>query len=119
MIATATPKKRKRNDPEKRVQSAIKRNLKTLGFSVMDLSQPRRSMMPLGLPDLYVRHQGWQIRLWIEVKAPNRKKQKAGGLSFEQLTWIRDEREAGGNVCVAYSLDDVLEALKALGAPIS
>src|SRR5690606_42121780 len=60
---------RRRGAPEKRVQAAIRRALSVLGFQVYDLTQPRATKMPIGLPDLYARHRGWRIRLGGEVKA--------------------------------------------------
>lgn len=110
---------RKRDTPEKRVESAIIRNLKKLGFRVTKTSQPRPSMITLGVPDLYVSHWRWKVRLWIEVKAPSRRTEKNGGLTTDQVQWARDERAAGGDVMVAYSMDDVVEALKLRGVPIT
>jgi len=103
---------RRRGAPEKRVQAAIRRALSVLGFQVYDLTQPRATKMPIGLPDLYARHRGWRIRLWIEVKAGRRQPTPA------QAAWIADEREAGGHAIVARSVGDVLDALRELGAPI-
>lgn len=103
---------KRRRSPEKQTQRAIVNNLRTMGFRVSDLTQPRRTMMPLGLPDLYVSHGRFHFRCWIECKAPERRTQKNGGLSTEQLQWIRDERAAGGDVIVAYELNDVLDGLR-------
>ena len=110
--------KRRRNQPEKRTERAIINGLRTLGFRVTKTSQPRRTMMTLGTPDLYATHSRWKVRTWIEVKHEGRRREKNGGLSFDQICWIRDEREAGGCVIVAYSLADVISELKKLGAPI-
>ena len=103
---------RRRGAPEKRVQGAIRRALSVLGFQVHDLTQPRATMLPIGLPDLYARHTGWRVRLWIEVKAGRRQPTPA------QAAWIADEIAAGGHAIVARSVDDVLRALREMGAPI-
>lgn len=102
----------RRGAPEKRLQWEIRRALETLGFDVTSTSQPQRAMMTAGIPDLYVRHPGWQIRLWIEVKAGRNKPTPA------QLAWHEAERAAGGVVVVAYSVEDVLRVLVEMGAPI-
>lgn len=105
--------KKRRNQPEKQVQREITKNLRMLGFDVNDLSQPRRTMLPRGLPDLYVRHGRWKIRLWIECKAGR------GRPSFDQVAWHEEERAAGGTVVVAWCWSDVLQELLRMGAPLS
>ena len=110
--------KRRRNQPEKRVERATINALRTLGFRVTKTSQPRRTMMTTGVPDLYASHTRYRLRVWIEVKHEGRRREKHGGLSPDQLAWIRDEREAGGLVIVAYSLADVVAELKKMGAPL-
>ncbi len=52
---------------EKRIQYDIKKNLKTAGFSVWDMSQPRATKQTPGFPDLFVCGHG-RI-LFIECKA--------------------------------------------------
>lgn len=96
---------------EKVVQSRIAKALRDLGFTVNDLTQPRRTMMPLGLPDLYVRHPRFG-RFWVEVKRPGEKPRPT------QLAWHEDERACGGTVIVATSVADVLDGLRAAGVPI-
>lgn len=98
--------------PEKRLQHQIRRALETLGFDVTSTSQPQRAMMTAGIPDLYARHPRWKLRLWIEVKTPR------GRVRPAQAAWIEAERAAGGHAIVARSLGDVLDALRAAGAPI-
>ena len=70
-------------------------------------------MLPLGLPDLYVRHAGWRIRLWLEVKT------ERGRLSDWQAAWIERERAAGGHAAVVRSVKDAIHALRQAGAPIT
>ena len=98
--------------PEKAVQAAVTAALRAMGFAVSDLSQPRASMQTPGIPDLYAQHPGWGIRLWVEVKA------RRGRTSAAQDRWHDAERRAGGTVVVARSAGDVVDALRALGAPI-
>src|SRR5512136_52723 len=102
-----------RAQPEKAVQRAIVRGLRTLGMTVQDLTQPRRTMMPAGLPDLLAWHTGWKIHLWIEVKAGRNMPSPA------QLAWHHEARAVGMNVTLAWSLGDVLDELVRLGAPIT
>ena len=92
--------------PEKAIQADILKELRRLGCYAADMSQPRRSMMPLGLPDIYWRHEGWGVHGWIEVKAPT------GRLTTHQRAWHEGERAAGGNVAVAYSVGDALRAVE-------
>lgn len=102
----------RRSAPEKAVQRAVADALARMGFRVSDLSQPRASMQTPGLPDLYAHHPRWRICLWVEVKAPR------GRLSPTQAAWHEAERAAGGTVVVARSAADLIEPLRALGAPI-
>ena len=104
--------RRGRAAPEKRLQWEIRRELQKLGCEVCDMTQPRATMLPLGLPDLYARHPRWKLRLWIEVKTPR------GRVRPAQAAWIEAERAAGGHAIVARSVGDVLDALRDLGAPI-
>lgn len=98
---------------EKHVERDIMRALETMGFDVSKTSQPRPSMVRIGIPDLYARHPRWGIRLWIEVKRPG-----IGRLSAAQRHWIEVEREAGGLAIVADSVADLLDHLRAMGAPV-
>ena len=98
--------------PEKRLQWEIRRELQKLGCEVCDLTQPRATMLPLGLPDLYVRHEGWRVRVWMEVKTDR------GRLSPWQEAWLARERAAGGHAAVVRSVNDAINALRAAGAPI-
>lgn len=98
---------------EKQVQAHVKLALRSLGFVVSDLSQPRRTMQTIGLPDLYAQHVAWRLRVWIEVKRP-----QSGRLSAAQAAWHATEQAAGGHVLVVYGTADLLEGLAALGAPI-
>ncbi len=112
MRPTEPTKRRRRCRPEKEVQRDVVQALRNLGFEVCDLSQPRHTMLPLGLPDLYVRHPLWQLRVWIEVKAED------GKASLHQRLWHAAERGAGGNALVVTGVADLVGELKALGAPI-
>lgn len=101
-----------RNQPEKQTQREIRRALIGLGFEVNDLTQPRRTMMPPGLPDLYARHPRFG-RFWIEVKSAR------GYLSNHQRAWHAAERECGGTVLVCWSVDDLLDGLRGAGVPLT
>ena len=98
---------------EKHLEQQVIQNLRTLGFQVSKTSQPRPSMVTIGPPDLYVSHPRWGIRLWVELKVGKNQPTPA------QLSWHRVEREAGGNVLVAWSWGEVQEELVRLGAPLS
>lgn len=102
-----------RRQPEKRIQADIRRALAALGFVVHDMSQPRRSMMPEGLPDLYAVHERWRLRGWIEVKTPT------GRVRPTQVEWQRLERASGGNSDIARSVEDALRIVQDWGAPIT
>jgi hypothetical protein len=97
---------------EKTVAQHVKAALRSLGFVVNDLQQPRRTMQTIGLPDLYAQHAAWQLRVWVEVKRPG------GRVSAAQTVWHATERAAGGHVLVVYGVADLLEGLAALGAPL-
>ncbi|MEM6327433.1 MAG: VRR-NUC domain-containing protein [Bacteroidota bacterium] len=97
---------------EKQIQRDIIRALRSLGFQVDDMSQPRASMMPVGLPDLRVRHIHWKIRGWMEVKTPN------GRVTPGQEQWHETERMAGGTVAVVHSVEEALATVAEWGAPI-
>jgi hypothetical protein len=111
--STGSATKTKRTYPEKKIQNRIVKDLKTLGFWVNNLSQPRASKQTPGLPDLYVWHERLQIHLWIEVKAGKNK------LTTDQQVWHRSAKAAGVNVLTAYGTEDVLNELRRLGAPIT
>jgi hypothetical protein len=79
---------------------------------VNSFSQARASKQTPGIPDLYVWHTGYRIALWIEVKAGRNK------LTSEQLVWHREAKACGISVCVAYSMEDVLDELRKMGVVI-
>lgn len=110
MATTATQRRDRR--PEKQIEAEIIRNLRILGFGVTKTSQPRPSMMTLGVPDLYAVHAGWRLRFWVEVKAGTNQPSPA------QLAWHAQERAAGGHVLVAWSWSDVQREVARMGAPI-
>lgn len=83
-----------------------------MGWHVSKFSQPRNTMQTPGIPDLYARHWRLKLRVWIEVKAPG------NGPTLAQRQWHRDERECGGEVLIVRSVDELVEDLRALGAPI-
>lgn len=101
------------NSPEKAVQQAVTRFLAALGYVVSDMSQPRASMQTAGLPDLYAMHPRLGHALWVEVKTPK------GRVSPAQTAWHDAARRAGQTVVVARSASDLVEPLRALGAPIA
>lgn len=96
---------------EKAVQAAIVSFARHLGYHVTDTSQPRASMVTLGLPDLLLMGHGHAA--WVEVKA------RRGRLSPAQSAWHDAARAAGQTVLVARSASDLVEPLRALGAPIA
>ena len=96
---------------EKHIQREIIRFLCALGCTVNDMSQPRATMLPIGLPDLYVQHPTLGV-FWVEVKSPT------GRVRPSQAEWHEREREAGGTVYVARSAADLIEPLQQRGARI-
>lgn len=103
----------RRRLPEKQIEADIIQALRRMAFKVTKTSQPRPSKVTIGIPDLYASHPHWKVRLWIEVKAGKNVPTPA------QLAWHQEERDAGGVVLVAYSVTDVLNELRRLGAPIT
>lgn len=103
----------KRTQREKRLQASIAKNLRLLGFDVVQLSQPQRAICTPGTPDLYIRHRRWKVRIFVEVKTPK------GKTSPFQDYWIGTELACGGNAIVARGIDDVLKELRRLGCPIT
>lgn len=103
--------------PEAKVQRNIVQALKRLGFHVSKFDQGYRpdgsTRQTPGIPDLYALHPSWKMDLWVEVKAGSNKPTE------HQKAWIRTAREAGQVAIVAYSVDEVVEALESHGAPIS
>ena len=103
---------RRRGAPEKRLMWRAKRELEKLGCDVTLFAQPFRARQTRGIPDMYVRHGRWRIRLWVEWKAGR------NDVTPHQAAWLAAEREAGGHAIIARSVDDVLRALREMGAPI-
>ena len=93
---------------EKQIERDIINALTIVGFDVVKLSQPQRAMMTPGVPDLYIRHMAWQLKIWIEVKT------KTGKLSLHQKVWHEVERAAGGIVLVARSAKDAVDQIAEL-----
>jgi hypothetical protein len=94
-----------RKAPEKAVQRAVTKALKTLGFHISDLSQPRASMQTPGLPDLFAMHAGWKVAFWVEVKAPG------GKLSVAQEAWHREAHASGVRVMTVDSVAALVSEL--------
>src|SRR5690606_3241828 len=90
---------RRRGAPEKRLMWQAKRALEQLGCDVTLSSQPFRARQTRGIPDMYVRHPRWRVRLWVEWKAGR------NDTTADQAAWIAAERAAGGNAIVARSLE--------------
>jgi hypothetical protein len=89
---------------EKATQHAIKKLFKAAGCQVYSTSQVRRSMVSLGLPDLWVFVPRRKRAFWFEVKRP------AGKLRKEQDEF-RLRCEATG---VAYHWGCITEAIVVL-----
>lgn len=103
---------------EKRVQTEVVNNLHAIGFFVTSFSQAQRAQQTAGIPDLFAVHGRFRVQLWIEMKAPDRRNERHGGLSFEQVQWHVNARHHGVDVIVAYGWHDVKRALQARGVPI-
>jgi hypothetical protein len=97
---------------EKAIEADIIRNLRMLGAFVVKMSQPRRTMVTEGTPDLLILWGRYQVSLWVEVKRPG------GTLRAMQAVWHREAKAAGQHVVIASSTSDVIAALRELGVPI-
>lgn len=99
---------------EKVLYEQVVKAFRDLGFDVIRLAQPRRSMVDLGLPDLYARYArgGRAARFWVEVKTPQ------GVVSDWQRLWHEAERAAGGEVYVVRSVDQVIQIARRWGVPV-
>lgn len=104
---------RARPRSEKAIEADIIRNIRQLGAFVVKMSQPRRSMVTEGTPDLLILWGRYGIALWVEVKRPG------GKLRTMQAVWHREARAAGQTVIVATNTDEVITALKSMGVPIT
>lgn len=104
---------------EKTVQGDVVRNLRALGFFVVTFSQAQRAQMTAGIPDLFAAHRKFGVQLWIEIKAPHRRNQQNGGMSHDQILWQLLAREAGLDVCTAYTWLDVANEIRKRGVPIT
>jgi hypothetical protein len=102
---------------EKRVQAHVVKNLKKLGYFVSSFSQAQKAQMTAGVPDLFVAHSRWGA-LWIEMKIPERRGHKNGGLNDAQLIWHVLARQSGIDVITAYGWVDVERELRKRGVPI-
>jgi Holliday junction resolvase len=87
--------------PEARLAHKIRLQLTSLGAFVFKVHGS--GMMKAGLPDLIVCHHGEYIG--VEVKMPGNKPSKVQEHVHRQI------KAAGGRVIVAYSVQDVLDAL--------
>lgn len=103
---------------EKRAQQQVVKNLRALGFFVTSFSQAQKAQMTAGVPDLFAAHRRWSIQLWIEMKAPHRRRHMNGGLSEAQMIWHVMARQSGVDVITAYGWADVSKALCERGVPI-
>lgn len=95
---------------EKVVEGDVIAELAKVGFDVVKLSQPQKPKgMTEGTPDLYARHPGRKLRVWIEVK------RKDGRVRPKQKLWHKVERDAGGEVWLVWSLRDLHDELRGKG----
>lgn len=97
---------------EKAIEADIIRNIRQLGAFVVKMSQPRRTMVTEGTPDLLILWGRFNVALWVEVKRPG------GKLRTMQAVWHREARAAGQTVIVASSTADVIRELQRMGVPI-
>lgn len=98
---------------EKDVEAEIIRDLRTIGVEVYKLSQPRATKQTAGLLDLYIRHVGWGIAGWLEVKRDH-----SQHASFEQSLFIQRELALGRFVALVTCSAEAMAALRDAGAPI-
>ena len=93
---------------EAEIAGEIMRTLRALSFDVSSTQQTRASRQTVGMPDLYVSHEAWRVRCWIEVKRPGERPTPA------QHAWHNRERAAGGIVLVCTSAMDALTQINRL-----
>lgn len=83
--------------------------LELAGFDVHRTADVRpKWQADYGTPDLYCRHTEREIRLWVEVKAPDASR----GATDHQRRFIETEREAGGHAWVIDDADVLSERLE-------
>ncbi len=105
--------RRPRRQDEKELHWRIYQALRELGCDVTSTAQPHQAHLSPGIPDLYVRHARWGVRVWLEVKTPE------GQVSPAQRAWHEVEASAGGRVHVVRSLSEALRVLREAVAPIT
>lgn len=99
---------------EKAIQADIVKNMRAIGWFVSTFSQAQRAQMTAGVPDVIAMHERFGT-FWIEVKRPQRRNEKGGGCSTEQLQWHAHARRCGTTVIVAYEWADVQAELARRG----
>lgn len=96
--------------PEHELQEQMKEVLEWRGFDVTTMSQPKPFLGTPGIPDLYLRHEDRDLRVWLEVKTPSNPKP-----SKHQQLWHERERAAGGTVWVCKSLEELARCMRDAG----
>lgn len=94
--------------PESTLVGKIARDMRQRGWFVKKIHGNRYQS---GLPDLYCAH-ALHGSVWIEVKMPNRRRQKFGGLSERQVAEFNKMRKHLVPIWVIYSVDDLKELYK-------
>lgn len=103
---------------EKQIQAEIVKNLRSLGWFVTTFSQAQKAQMTAGVPDVFAAHRK-HGQIWIEVKKPERRNEKRGGLSLAQVLWHAEAKDSGLSLLVAYGWAEVQAELQRLGVPIT
>jgi len=98
--------------PEAHFQAFVEGVLDDLcGFHVYTLSQPQPWLGTPGLPDLLAIHTTEQLRLWIEIKAPD----SSYGVTDHQKLFRDRVTEAGGRWYLVDSVDALETMLATYG----
>lgn len=80
-------------------------------FALME-KYKAEGLMP-GVADVhYDQPRGGFSKFVCEMKRSDKKKEKDGGLSPEQLRYLNAVRKAGAFVCVAYCADEAIDSFK-------
>lgn len=93
---------------EKDVERQLDRLMQTLGWKVIRLSQPRRSMVSIGLPDRRYLSSVHRHSFWCEVKRP-------GGKQSDKQKEFQAMVESAGDDYVLGGVQEVMAYLSAKG----
>lgn len=89
-------------NPESKLYEAIRDHLRGCGWFVQNIHGNR---FQSGLPDLYCHIREFPHR-WVEIKTPNRSRERHGGLSDRQLAKFREMSSHGIGIWIITSVEE-------------